>query len=118
MIFAKISPAAEVSVQTGPFSSQVYAANWMGASVRNYVLGQELTTFQVYFGTLHFPTEQEVQQGMSPVPTFTSMYNTLMQYTAQQLSTWGSNDETALLIIATSLNTTIQEYLNVPNINL
>jgi len=118
MLFAKISPPAEISIQTGPFTAETISANWMTASARNYVLGEEITQFQVYFGTLVIPTQQEVQQGISSVPTYSNFYNTIMQFTAQQLSSWGTNDETALIIIASSLNVTILEFLNLPNVNL
>lgn len=118
MIFAKITPAAEVFVQTSPFNSEVHAANWMGAAARNYVLGQELTTFRVFFGEIYVPTQQEVEQGVSPLPTFINMWTTSMEFTAQQLSTWGSSDESALQIIAASINCTILEFVDLPNVSI
>lgn len=116
MLFAKINPPCSVSVQTTPFQSDTIVGNWMTAYSNVYCLGQEFTTFNVIFGNLVIPTQQEIQQGASPNPTFSSIYSVKLTYTAQELASWGTNDEVALDIIAQSLNTSILEFMNVPTI--
>lgn len=116
MLFAKISPPCTVSVQTTPFQSDTIIGEWMTAYCMVYALGQEFTTFNVIFGNLSILTQQDIQQGASPIPTFTSIYSIRLTFTAQQLASWGTNDEVALEIIAQALNTTITEFLNIPEI--
>jgi hypothetical protein len=112
MLFAKINPPASVVQQTSPFTHDVAIGEWMSASANPYVLGSEMTTFSVYFGNFN-PVAPE---GQPAQPLFGLVYTTMMSFTSEQLSDWGTDDSVMLEIIAASLNTEITEFLSVPEI--
>jgi hypothetical protein len=105
MLLSKINPAAKKSVQNTPFESTIISLDFMTVIARPYILGSETTNFSVEFGTV---TE------VDGVPSsFHSQYQTQVILTSDELSTWGTDDETLLNIIATKLNIDVLEFVNI-----
>lgn len=105
MIIAKINPAATKVTQVTPFSSITESLEYMTAIARPYIPGATNTFFQVIFGTAEIDSE-------SNVVNFSEKTSERMSFTDEELSTWGTNDETLLTIVAAKLNVSILEFLN------
>jgi hypothetical protein len=75
----------------------------MTAIARPYVAGASETGFQVTFGTVEVDDEGKIIK-------FNNETNERLVLTSEDLSTWGTNDETLLTIIAGKLNVTISEF--------
>ena len=54
MLYAKISPAAEVVIQDGPFSTKVESLEFVTIFVINYAPGSEYTIVVVRYGKPEF----------------------------------------------------------------
>ena len=105
MLLSKINPAAEKVTEVTPFSSTTMSLEYMTAIARPYVAGGSQTNFVVEFGTI---TEVE-----GIVTSFTTRTQTNITLTSDELSTWGTNDEVLLSIIAGKLNVSVVSYINV-----
>jgi hypothetical protein len=105
MLLSKINPAAEKVTEVTPFSSTTMSLEYMTAIARPYVAGGSQTNFVVEFGTI---TEVE-----GIVTSFTTRTQTNITLTSDELSTWGTNDEVLLSIIAAKLNVSVVSYINV-----
>jgi hypothetical protein len=105
MIIAKINPAATKINQITPFSSTTESLEYMTAIARPYIPGATNTFFQVVYGTIEIDNE-------SNVVSFYEKTSERISFTDEELSTWGTNDETLLTIIATKLNVSVIEFLN------
>jgi hypothetical protein len=105
MLLSKINPAAEKVTEVTPFSSTTMSLEYMTAIARPYVAGGSQTNFVVEFGTI---TEVE-----GIVTSFTTRTQTNITLTSDELSTWGTNDEVLLSIIAGKLNVSVVSYVNV-----
>ena len=105
MLLSKINPAAEKVTEVTPFSSTTMSLEYMTAIARPYVAGGSQTNFVVEFGTI---TEVE-----GIVTSFTPRTQTNITLTSDELSTWGTNDEVLLSIIAGKLNVSVVSYINV-----
>lgn len=103
MIIAKITPTATKVTQVTPFSSETKSLDYMTAVARPYVVGSSQTNFQVSFGTLNVDDEGNIVN-------FNNETNERLTLTSEELSTWGTNDETLLTIIANKLNVTISKF--------
>lgn len=105
MIIAKINPAATKVNQITPFSSTTETLDYMTAIARPYVPGATNTNFQVSFGSVETDEEGNVVK-------FNQKTNERMIFTKEELSTWGTNDETLLTIVATKLGVSITEFID------
>jgi hypothetical protein len=106
MIIAKITPAATKVTQVNPFSSVTENLDYMTVAARPYVVGSSETNFQISFGTVELNNEGVVTR-------FKNESNERMKLTSEELSTWGTNDEVLLEIVATKLNVSIVSFENV-----
>lgn len=104
MLYAKISPAAEVAVQDGPFSTKVESLEFVTISVMNYTPGSESTAFIVKYGKPEFRNNFLLG--------FNAPYNQSLTLTAEQLSTWGTDDTSLFEIVAENQGFEIVEFFN------
>ena len=109
MLLAKINPAAEKVTEVTPFSSTTISLEYMTAIARPYVAGATQTNFALEFGTI---TEVE-----GVVTSFQTRTQSNLTLTSDELSTWGTNDEVLLSIIAGKLNVSVESYVNVNGYN-
>lgn len=105
MLLAKINPTAEKVIEVTPFSSTTISLEYMTAIARPYVAGGSQTNFIVEFGTI---TEVD-----GVATSFMTRTQTNLNLTSEELSTWGTNDEILLSIIAGKLNVGVVSYVNV-----
>lgn len=103
MIIAKITPTASKITQVTPFSSVTKTLDYMTAIARPYVAGASETGFQVSFGTVDV-------DGDGKIVKYNNETNERLVLTSEELSTWGTNDETLLTIVAGKLNVTISKF--------
>ena len=109
MLYAKISPAAQIVKQDGPFSSTVKSVEYVVIDAVNYVLGQEQTNFSVKFATpSYFPN--------GVLSGFQNELVTAVTLTATELANWGEDDSIIFPLVGAKLGFTIVEILdsNVP----
>ena len=109
MLVSKINPAAKKVIEVTPFSSTTQELNYMTAIARPYVAGATQTNFALEFGTI---TEVD-----GVVTSFQSRTQSNITLTSEELSTWGTNDEVLLSIIASKLNVSVESYVNVDRNN-
>lgn len=105
MLYAKISPAAQVVKQDGPFSSTVKSVEYVVIDAVNYVLGQEQTNFSV-----RFVTPQYFPNGI--LSGFQNELSTAVILTATELANWGEDDSIIFPLVGTKLGFTIVEILD------
>jgi len=109
MIFATINPAATQVQNKGPFGeSTIVSGSAMTAIARPYKLGADKTRFEVLYGN--------VVMGVDGVIAFERVTQQEVTLTSDQLSTWGSDDTTALHIIASQVGTTVTGIVSGSNI--
>lgn len=112
MLFAKVNPTAKVGVQTDPFNVLIKEASYMTAMASTYKLGQSSTRFEVVFGEFREPGPVDEPA----LPPFNVMYTTSVEFTSEELATWGADDTVALELIAAKLGTDVVEVVNQPEI--
>lgn len=110
MLVAKINPPALKVIEPTPFSSTTKNLDYYTAVARPYVPGAELTNFQLQFGVINL---DEIGQ----VVNFNSELNSQITMTSQELSTWGTDDDTLLTLIAAKLGVSVLEIVDVPGNN-
>jgi len=104
MLLAKINPAAEKITEVTPFSSTTTSLDYMTAIARPYVAGATQTNFVIEFGKIN-----EVE---GVVTSFQNGTQTNLTLTSEELSTWGTNDEVLLTIVAGKIGVAIEGYKN------
>lgn len=104
MLLAKINPAAEKITEVTPFSSTTTSLDYMTAIARPYVAGATQTNFVIEFGKIN-----EVE---GVVTSFQSGTQTNLTLTSEELSSWGTNDEVLLTIVAGKIGVAIEGYKN------
>ena len=109
MLLSKINPAAKKTTEVSPFSSTTITLDYMTAIARPYVAGATQTTFVVEFGSI---TEED-----GVVTSFQSRTQTNLNLTSEDLTSWGTNDEVLLTIIAGKLGVAIEGYKTFNNPN-
>ncbi len=102
MIFAKISPAASVARQNGPFSSETVTADYMAAFARPYVLGGKEVRFEIQYGTLEFNEEGKAVE-------FRQVLSDSVVLTEAELADWGTDDAVILEKLAVKQGTSVVE---------
>ena len=109
MLLAKINPAAEKVIEVTPFSSTTISLDYMTAIARPYVVGSSQTNFALEFGTI---TEID-----GVATSFQSRTQSNLILTSEELSTWGTNDEVLLSIIAGKLKVNVEKYVTIERDN-
>lgn len=107
MLIAKINPPAVKSIGVTPFSSTTTNLNYMTAIARPYVPGASSTNFQIQFGTANLNEIDEIVG-------FQNELNSQIVMTSEELSTWGTNDDILLNLIASKLSVSVLEIVDVP----
>jgi hypothetical protein len=107
MLIAKINPPAVKSIGVTPFSSTTTNLNYMTAIARPYAPGASSTSFQIQFGTANLNEIDEIIG-------FRNELDSQLVMTSEELSTWGTNDDTLLNLIASKLGVSVIEIVDVP----
>jgi hypothetical protein len=103
MIIAKLNPGISVINQNSPFESPVTTTyNWMSAVVQRYIPGAVSYSVKLVYGTVTMD-----EAGALPM-IFRNVGGSPVELTAEEISTWGTNDVVLLEILATKLNLTIE----------
>ena len=105
MLLGKISPAAVKIVEVNPFSSTTKSLDYISVIARPYVAGATNTNFNVNFGTI---TKDE----SGDVTSFDVSSQTNVTMTSEELSTWGTDDQILLTLVATKIHTSVTEFAN------
>lgn len=107
MLFAEISPVAQIIIQNNPYNNEVIDCNYMGIIARPYVLGTEVVNFELQYGNIIFDESN-----------FPESFNYIKSYgvtlSGNQLSNWGIDDTYIFQEIATILGITILNYVDLP----
>lgn len=107
MLISKINPPAVKSIGVTPFSSTTQNLDYMTAIARPYAPGASSTSFQIQFGTVNLNEIDEIIG-------FRNELDSQIVMTSEELSTWGTNDNTLLNLIATKLGVSVLEIVDVP----
>ena len=96
---AKINPCPKIPVKGNNLLDvpTIVDADHILVMARPYLLGSALTPFEVEFGTLKTDSENR--------KVFTKFLNQEVLLTSQELTNWGTNDETCFQAIAAKLGT-------------
>jgi hypothetical protein len=111
MLFAKISPTAKAATQDGAFIVHENTCEWMTANTQ-YSLGQEYTRFQISFGNFVVNTDPNEPA----LNIFDKLLTIFLDFTKEELSTWGQDDAVVFDIIAAKIGTTVVEVVDKPEI--
>ena len=106
MLIAKINPPAIKVVNPTPFSSTTKNLEYMTAAARPYIPGASETNFQLQFGDVTLNDE-------SQIVNFNGENQSQLSMTSEELSTWGTNDETLLRLLCAKLSVSVVEVISV-----
>ena len=105
MLVVSINPPAKKTIQSTPFSSYKLTGDKMIVKCTRYVIGASSNTnddsrFDVRFGNIKYEKNPDGSQGS---PIFETIVNYSCSLTAQEVSTWGTDDNIIYNIIAQKL---------------
>lgn len=104
MIIAKLNPGISIIQQESPFTApKTETYNWITAIVQRYVAGANKANVNLLYGTVEMN-----EFGTLPV-SFRRVSSATVELTAEELSTWGTDDVALLQILATKLSLTIED---------
>lgn len=103
-LFAKINPAAQIPQMSSPFEFNVDVADYVTARVNNYDLGASLVSFEVNIGIPTFDAENKLI-------SFKSVLIDIVNITAPDLDSWGTDDSYILGKICELLGTQAVEFI-------
>jgi hypothetical protein len=106
MLIAKINPPAIKVVNPTPFSSTTKNLEYMTAAARPYIPGASETNFQLQFGNVTLNDE-------SQIVNFNGENQSQLSMTSEELTTWGTNDDTLLRLICAKLGVSVVEIISV-----
>jgi hypothetical protein len=106
MLIAKINPPAIKVINPTPFSSTTRNLEYMTAAARPYIPGASETNFQIQFGTVVLNDE-------SQIVNFNPENQVQLSMTSEELSTWGTNDDTLLRLICAKLGVSVLEIISI-----
>jgi hypothetical protein len=106
MLFAKISPQAQLITQATPFSSTTKNVEYMSAIARPYAIGAEVVNFEVLFGDMVFDENQ------NPI-SFQNVITSNVTLNSTQLAGWGVDDSYILTQIASLMDTSVVSYVTI-----
>ena len=98
MLYANINPTAKTVKQIDPFTTEIQESNYMTVIATNYGAGAEEVKFCVIFGVI---TDNSFYKNFE--------INTVL--TAQEFSSWGSDDSILLQIVSNKIGTEITSYI-------
>ena len=104
MLYAKISPAAQLVIQDGPFNTITKSAEHVTVSALNYQMGADPVTFVAQYG------EPVYKEGVFVF--FSPLTTQRLQFTAEQLATWGSDDSVVFNIVGQDQGFTVVEVID------
>jgi hypothetical protein len=107
MLFAQISPQAQIITQINPFSSTTTNCEYIGVVARPYVLGTEVVNFEVQYGNIIFT-------GMMEPSEFIYVKSYPITLSGDQLTNWGIDDSYIIEEIAGLLGITVLSYVEIP----
>lgn len=103
MIIAKLNPGIPVTNQNSPFESPVTTTYyWMSAVIQRYIPGASNYSVNLVYGTVSMN-----EAGTLPM-VFKRIGAAPVELTAEEISTWGTNDVVLLQILAAKTNLTIE----------
>lgn len=105
MLYAKISPAAQVVKQNGPFDTNITSADYMTASVNRYVMGISDAELTVSYGT---PVYDEAGKLLG----CNFLLGEQLKLTKEELADWGTDDAYIFNLIASKKGLTIVEIID------
>jgi hypothetical protein len=100
MLLGKLATPATKVYQNGAFNTTVSTAEYMAVSTQRFVMGLDVTDFELRFGNIIIEDENE---------RFDILLRENISMTSDELSTWGTDDGVLLDLIATKIGTTITE---------
>ena len=111
MLLAKINPPAINVRQNNPFDqpSQVLG-DYMKVTAERYELGSNKVRFQIAFGYLTEPSNENVP---NQLPTFNVIHFDSVILEGNDIESWGEDDTVIMDIIATKFNTAIESFQNI-----
>lgn len=106
MLYAKISPAAKLVTQDGPFKTVTTSAEYVAISAMDYSLGANPVNLMVEYGEPVFQEEKFL--------FFNTLIRQRLELTPEQLAAWGTDDSVVFDIVAQDQNFEIVELLTTP----
>lgn len=100
MLYAKISPEAEVTKQISPFQLETIFCDYVSIIALNYTIGYPTTKFNVMYGN--------IIEG-----AFNCNLGTEVELTAEELSTWGTDDSVLFTIVGQKVGFSVVEIINI-----
>lgn len=100
MLLGKLATPATKVFQNGAFGTTSISAEYIVVSAQRYVIGAPTTKFELRFGNIITENEKE---------RFDIVLRDHLEMTAEELSTWGTDDSVLLDIIAAKIGTSIIE---------
>jgi len=107
MLVAKITPAAKKIINSDPFNVVTEDLNYMSIIARPYVAGSEKVNFQINYGNVRLNDKEEPDG-------FNQGSSSQLNMTSEELLTWGTDDSVLFSLVATKLNVSVLEIIEVP----
>lgn len=104
MLYAKISPPAQITVQDGPFSTKVESVEFVAISVHSYNMGDDPAIFTVLYGD---PVIYD-----NTYRGFNGKYQQRLTLEASDLAQWGTDDSVMFDIIGEKQGFTVEEIID------
>jgi len=104
VLFAKISPAAEVPAMISPFEYQVKIADYVTALADQYRLGASQAVFNIRYGLV---TLNEA----GAIVKFETLLTDRIVLEGQDIADWGTDDSVVLAKICEKLGTEAIEFV-------
>lgn len=105
MLYAKISPAAQITVQDGPFSTKVETVEFVAITAHSYSMGDDPVRFTVSYGKPQFHNEIYIR--------FDAKYQQNVILEASDLAQWGTDDSVVFEIIGEKQGFTVEEIIDI-----
>lgn len=102
MIIAKITPPVVVVNENGLFNTTTKELDYMSIIARPYIPGNDITNFEVGFG--------DIEEVGDEIISFNKSKTHQLKLTSDDLSSWGTDDESLFEIVSSKLGITILEY--------
>lgn len=100
MLLGKLAVSATKVYQNGAFGSKVATADYIVVSTQRFVIGEDRTSFELRFGNIITENEKE---------RFDIVLRESLEMSAEELTTWGTDDSVVLDLIATKIGSSITE---------
>lgn len=105
MLYAKISPAAQVVKQDGPFNTTLQTADHMIVSA-GYIMGASSTEFNIGYGN-------PVNDADGKIVSWNFLISEQLTLTKEELADWGTDDSYIINLIAQKKGLQVIEIGNV-----